>query len=109
MKKKWKEIKDIVQEAMGHYWVYDTNEGVVEGWWDPDHRKMEDVKGNQFLAVTHFKEYYTPDDPMTEIRNNSISDDFVDFQINLNFQGVKNYKKLKHKTHILTGKTSLKN
>lgn len=59
----WKNINDLVEEAMGHYWVYDTNEGVVEAYWDPDHRIMQDRKGKVLVAVTHFKDYYVPSAP----------------------------------------------
>jgi hypothetical protein len=73
MKKNWKDINDMSVEGMGHYWIYDTNEGVVEGYWDADHRKMTDKNGKLLIAVTHFKDYYVPDDPNTELRNNCIS------------------------------------
>lgn len=56
MKKNWKDINDMSVEGMGHYWIYDTNEGVVEGYWDADHRKMTDKNGKLLLAVTHFKD-----------------------------------------------------
>ena len=82
MNKKWKNISELVCDAFGHYWIYDTNEGVIEGYWDADHRKMTDRNGKQLFAVTHFKNYYIPDDPDTEIRNNSISTGIVDFLIN---------------------------
>lgn len=82
MKKNWKDINDMSVEGMEHYWIYDTNEGLVEGYLDADHRKMTDKNGKLLLAVTHFKDYYVPDDSNTELRNNCISQDFIDFLIN---------------------------
>jgi len=81
MNRKWKDISILSVDAFGHYWSFDTNEGVVESFWDSDHRKMTDTKGNQLLAVTHFKDYYVPDNPITEEKQN-ISKGFIEYLIN---------------------------
>lgn len=69
MEHKWIKLENDswVYYSMGHYWVYDTNEGVVEAYMNPDHQRFENDKGKVLFAVTHYVEYYVPNPPRNEL------------------------------------------
>jgi len=68
----WIPISDLYCDGWGHYWIYDTNEGVIEAYWNSDHQYMSDRNGKKLFAVTHFKYYQVPDDPITEERRKKL-------------------------------------
>lgn len=69
MEHKWNKLENdsFVYYAMGHYWINDTNEGVIEAYMNPDHHRFEDSKGRILFAVTHYVEYYVPKPPTNEL------------------------------------------